>query len=236
MQARQPGGTSQGAVLPEGNGKEMRPLVQGQRSVRRGGPALSGCIREGGHAHRDTRGKHPRRNLSGGASPRRPRSSPLAQRTAVVDRLHRASPGWQKERVRVSLHTADVVEARRRRDDLLSRYPEERGCALSLRIGGARRARGASRRAHAFARRGLSRGGQGIARRAGVRRVASRTQRRPMKSRLSGPSCHRLRMEARRNAGLFTHAPPRRTRCWRPWSASSRQTSWVHSQTFPAMS
>jgi hypothetical protein len=44
-------------------------------------------------------------------------------------------PGWQKERVRVSLHTADVVEARRRRDDLLSRYPEERGCALSLRIG-----------------------------------------------------------------------------------------------------
>src|SRR5204863_2436581 len=51
-------------------------------------------------------------------------------------------PGWQKERVRLSLHTADVVEARRRRDDLLHRYPEERGCALSLRIGvrGARRA------------------------------------------------------------------------------------------------
>ena len=44
-------------------------------------------------------------------------------------------PGWQKERVRVSLHTADVVEARRRRDDLLNRYPQERGCALSLRIG-----------------------------------------------------------------------------------------------------
>jgi hypothetical protein len=53
-------------------------------------------------------------------------------------------PGWQKERVRVSLHTADVVEARRRRDELLSRYPQERGCALSLRIG-ARAAR-ASRR------------------------------------------------------------------------------------------
>ena len=44
-------------------------------------------------------------------------------------------PGWQKERVRVSLQTADVVEARRRRDDLLNRYPQERGCALSLRIG-----------------------------------------------------------------------------------------------------
>jgi hypothetical protein len=53
-------------------------------------------------------------------------------------------PGWQKERVRLSLHTADVVEARRRRDDLLRRYPEERGCALSLRIG-ARAARGARR-------------------------------------------------------------------------------------------
>ena len=53
-------------------------------------------------------------------------------------------PGWQKERVRVSLHTADVVEARRRRDELLSRYPEERGCALSLRIG-ARGSRGTRR-------------------------------------------------------------------------------------------
>ncbi|HYU43732.1 MAG TPA: hypothetical protein VEQ84_16410 [Vicinamibacteria bacterium] len=51
-------------------------------------------------------------------------------------------PGWQKERVRLSLHTADVIEARRRRDDLLHRYPEERGCALSLRIG-VRAARGA---------------------------------------------------------------------------------------------
>jgi hypothetical protein len=55
-------------------------------------------------------------------------------------------PGWQKERVRVSLHTADVAEARRRRDDLLRRYPEERGCALSLRIG-ARAARGTRRSA-----------------------------------------------------------------------------------------
>ena len=42
-------------------------------------------------------------------------------------------PGWQKERVRLSLHTADLEEARRRRDELLGRYPQERGCALSLR-------------------------------------------------------------------------------------------------------
>ena len=52
-------------------------------------------------------------------------------------------PGWQKERVRLSLGTADLVEARRRRDDLLSRYPQERGCALSLRLG-ARRSRATS--------------------------------------------------------------------------------------------
>jgi hypothetical protein len=43
-------------------------------------------------------------------------------------------PGWQKERVRQSLRTADIDEARRRRDELLRRYPQERGCALSLRI------------------------------------------------------------------------------------------------------
>jgi hypothetical protein len=43
-------------------------------------------------------------------------------------------PGWQKERVRQSLGTADVEEARRRRDELLRRYPEERECALSLRL------------------------------------------------------------------------------------------------------
>lgn len=42
-------------------------------------------------------------------------------------------PGWQKERVRCSLGTADLAEARRRRDELLSRYPAERGCTLSLR-------------------------------------------------------------------------------------------------------
>lgn len=43
-------------------------------------------------------------------------------------------PGWQKERVRCSLGTADLAEARRRRDELLSRYPDERGCTLSLRF------------------------------------------------------------------------------------------------------
>ena len=43
-------------------------------------------------------------------------------------------PGWQKERIRASLGTADLAEARRRRDDLLRRYPEERECRLSLRL------------------------------------------------------------------------------------------------------
>ena len=45
-------------------------------------------------------------------------------------------PGWQKERVRLSLGTADLFEARRRRDELLRGYPGQRGCALSLRIAG----------------------------------------------------------------------------------------------------
>jgi hypothetical protein len=43
-------------------------------------------------------------------------------------------PGWQKERVRKSLGTADLDEARRRRDDLLARYPQIRECELSLRM------------------------------------------------------------------------------------------------------
>jgi hypothetical protein len=43
-------------------------------------------------------------------------------------------PGWQKERVRQSLGTDDVIEARRRRDELLARYPETRVCELSLRL------------------------------------------------------------------------------------------------------
>ena len=42
-------------------------------------------------------------------------------------------PGWQKERVRLSLRTPDVHEARRRRDVLFRRYPQIRECELSLR-------------------------------------------------------------------------------------------------------
>jgi hypothetical protein len=45
-------------------------------------------------------------------------------------------PGWRKERVRLSLGTADLHEARRRRDAVLRGYPGQRGCALSLRIAG----------------------------------------------------------------------------------------------------
>ena len=45
-------------------------------------------------------------------------------------------PGWQKERVRRSLGTADLAEARRRRDHLLHEYPAQRACELSLRVGG----------------------------------------------------------------------------------------------------
>jgi hypothetical protein len=43
-------------------------------------------------------------------------------------------PGWQKERIRLSLGTDDVVEARKRRDSLLTAYPASRECALSLRF------------------------------------------------------------------------------------------------------
>jgi hypothetical protein len=43
-------------------------------------------------------------------------------------------PGWQKERVRLSLGTAELREARRRRDEMLTRYPQARGCQLSLRV------------------------------------------------------------------------------------------------------
>jgi hypothetical protein len=42
--------------------------------------------------------------------------------------------GWQKERVRKSLGTPDLKEARRRRDELLARYPQIRQCELSLRL------------------------------------------------------------------------------------------------------
>jgi len=47
-------------------------------------------------------------------------------------------PGWTKDRIRLSLGTADIVEARRRRDQLLREYPLARGCQLSLRLTGRR--------------------------------------------------------------------------------------------------
>jgi hypothetical protein len=55
-------------------------------------------------------------------------------------------PGWQKERVRLSLGTADVVEARRRRDQILRDYPWATGCELSLRFDGRRRGTAATAR------------------------------------------------------------------------------------------
>ncbi len=48
-------------------------------------------------------------------------------------------PGWRKERVRLSLGTADLAEARRRRDRIFEDYPQARGCELSLRIEAPRR-------------------------------------------------------------------------------------------------
>lgn len=46
--------------------------------------------------------------------------------------VHR--PDWTAERVRRSLGTADLAEARRRRDALLAACATEPGCALSLRF------------------------------------------------------------------------------------------------------
>jgi hypothetical protein len=43
-------------------------------------------------------------------------------------------PGWRKQRVRRSLGTHSLDEARRRRDQLLERYPSGDGCTLSLRF------------------------------------------------------------------------------------------------------
>ena len=43
-------------------------------------------------------------------------------------------PEWRKERIRLSLGTADLSEARRRRDEVLRAYPLTRACELSLRI------------------------------------------------------------------------------------------------------
>ena len=63
-------------------------------------------------------------------------------------------PNWQKERIRMSLRTDEIAEARRRRDDLLARYPEHRGCELSLRLQprAARRGGSGKRRERAVAR------------------------------------------------------------------------------------
>ena len=43
-------------------------------------------------------------------------------------------PGWRKERVRRSLKTADLAEARRRRDALFAKLEQEREISLSLRF------------------------------------------------------------------------------------------------------
>ncbi len=43
-------------------------------------------------------------------------------------------PGWRKDRVRRSLGTDDLQEARRRRDQVLREYPRANGCELSLRL------------------------------------------------------------------------------------------------------
>jgi hypothetical protein len=43
-------------------------------------------------------------------------------------------PGWRKERVRRSLGTADLEEARRRRDVLFARLAEQSEITLSLRF------------------------------------------------------------------------------------------------------
>jgi len=42
--------------------------------------------------------------------------------------------GWRQERVRRSLGTADLLEARRRRDVVLADYARRPGCALAVRV------------------------------------------------------------------------------------------------------
>ena len=51
-------------------------------------------------------------------------------------------PNWQKERVRLSLGTDDLEEARSRRDQILHDYPRSTGCQLSLRLDPPRGRRG----------------------------------------------------------------------------------------------
>lgn len=52
--------------------------------------------------------------------------------------IHR---GHLQERVRHSLATTDLAEARRRRDEVLERYAQAADCRLSLRVEGPRRKR-----------------------------------------------------------------------------------------------
>jgi hypothetical protein len=47
--------------------------------------------------------------------------------------------GWRQERVRCSLQTEDVCEARRRRDRLIALLAEAERCGVSLRFRAARR-------------------------------------------------------------------------------------------------
>ena len=53
-------------------------------------------------------------------------------------------PGWRKDRIRVSLGTSDVEEARRRRDALLRQYAQSPNYELSLRYDEPRSGRMAS--------------------------------------------------------------------------------------------
>ena len=73
-------------------------------------------------------------------------------------------PGWQKERVRFSLGTADLTEARARRDQVLREYPQARGCELSLRLDGRRGHGGCGASSSLRSNRGIhSRGSEGHA-------------------------------------------------------------------------
>lgn len=52
---------------------------------------------------------------------------------AAVTVLH---DGWRQERIRRSLRTDDVAEARRRRDALFAELDQRRGLVLSVRLPG----------------------------------------------------------------------------------------------------
>jgi hypothetical protein len=45
-------------------------------------------------------------------------------------------PDWKKKRVRFSLATDDVEEARRRRDEVFREYPLRHDCVLATRMDG----------------------------------------------------------------------------------------------------